>query len=277
VDELYNKVCQKSSEIITKSYSTSFSMGIRLFHKKLRPPIYGIYGFVRFADEIVDTFYGVDKESLLKDFRRQTFEAIKAGVSLNPVLHSFQKVVNKHSIDHNHIHAFLNSMEMDLHKQSFTRPEYEKYIYGSAEVVGLMCLEVFISDKKRVAELTPYARALGSAFQKINFLRDLKSDYIDRERTYFPGINIDTFSEEDKKRLEEEIKEEFDKAFIGIKQLPKDVRLGVYVAYVYYLNLYKKITTTPAAEILEKRIRVKNRKKIYLLTKSSIRHSFSAL
>ncbi len=277
MDELYNKVCQKSSEIITKSYSTSFSMGIRLFHKKFRPPIYGIYGFVRFADEIVDTFYGVDKEGLLKDFRKQTFEAINAGVSLNPVLHSFQKVVNKHNIDRNHIHAFLDSMEMDLYKQRFTRPEYEKYIYGSAEVVGLMCLEVFISDKQRVAELTPFARALGSAFQKINFLRDLKSDYIDRERTYFPGINIDTFSENDKAALEEEIKEEFDQAFIGIKQLPKDVRLGVYVAYVYYLNLYKKISNTPAAEILEKRIRVKNRKKIYLLTKSSIRHSFSAL
>jgi len=252
-------------------------MGIRLFKKKFRAPIYNIYGFVRFADEIVDTFYGVDQEGLLKDFRKQTFEAIEAGVSLNPVLHSFQNVVNQYEINHDYIHAFLDSMEMDLYKNSYNQSDYEKYIYGSAEVVGLMCLQVFISDKKRVQELTPYARALGSAFQKINFLRDLKSDYVDRERTYFPNIHIPSFTEEDKRSLEIEIKEEFDEAFIGIQLLPKEVRLGVYVAYIYYLNLYKKIVSTPATQLLEKRIRVKNRKKIYLLTKSSIRHSISML
>jgi len=252
-------------------------MGIRLFKKKFRAPIYNIYGFVRFADEIVDTFYGVDQEGLLKDFRKQTFEAIQAGVSLNPVLHSFQKVVNKHNIDHDFIHAFLDSMEMDLYNYKYNQADYEKYIYGSAEVVGLMCLQVFIDDKKKVKDLTPYARALGSAFQKINFLRDLKSDYIDRKRTYFPDIDIPSFTDADKKRLEQEIKKEFDQAFIGIQLLPKEVRLGVYVAYIYYLNLYKKIVNTPASELLEKRIRVKNRKKIYLLTKSSIRHSISML
>lgn len=277
MDSLYNQVCQECSALVTKRYSTSFSMGIRLFDKKFRKPIYNIYGFVRFADEIVDTFYGVDQKQLLSNFKEDTFKAIRQGVSLNPVLQSFQKVVNDYDIDHDYIHAFLESMEMDLYQNQYDQKDYEKYIYGSAEVVGLMCLQVFVSDKKESQDLIPYARSLGSAFQKINFLRDLKSDYQDRGRTYFPGVEINHFDDKQKVALQKEIKIEFDHAFIGIKKLPKEVRLGVYVAYVYYINLYKKICNTAANQLLAKRIRVRNRKKIYLLTKSSLKHSFSML
>lgn len=252
-------------------------MGIRLFDKEFREPIYSIYGFVRFADEIVDTFSGVDKKHLLEEFRKDTFKAIEFGVSLNPVLHAFQNVVRTYGLKHDHITAFLDSMEMDLDKYTYNREEYEKYIYGSAEVVGLMCLDVFVADKAEVSRLTPYARALGSAFQKINFLRDIKSDYVDRGRSYFPDINFSHFDDIQKKEIEKEIKNDFDIGFIGVKLLPKSVRLGVYLAYKYYINLLNNICNTPANQLLEKRIRVRNRKKLYLLTKSSIRHSFSSL
>jgi len=275
VDKLYNSVCDKCSELITKKYSTSFSSGIRLFDKQYRGPIYAIYGFVRFADEIVDTFYGVDKKSLLEEFRKDTFKAIDSKVSLNPVLQSFQRVVHSYGIQSDHINAFLDSMEMDLLKKDYSQQEYETYIYGSAEVVGLMCLDVFVSDKARVEELTPYARALGSAFQKINFLRDVKSDLEDRGRTYFPGVDLSNFSDSEKKRIEEDIKKDFDKGYIGINLLPKEVRFGVYLAYVYYTNLFKKIKNSSSTLLLQKRIRVKTRKKLYLLTKTSLKHGFS--
>jgi len=263
--------------MITKKYSTSFSMGIRLFEKKLRKPIYSIYGFVRFADEIVDTFEGVDKKKLLQKFREDTFSAIRDRVSLNPILHSFQKVVHQYQLQEDHINAFLDSMEMDLTNKTYNQEQFEKYIYGSAEVVGLMCLDVFVSDKERVKELTPFARALGSAFQKINFLRDIKSDYVDRGRSYFPGINVQLFDEKQKSRIEIDIKKDFDQGYIGINLLPNSVRLGVYLAYVYYINLFNKICNSAANELLEKRIRVRNRKKLYLLTKSSIEHGFRML
>ena len=275
MDKLYNSVCDKCSELITKKYSTSFSSGIRLFDKQYRGPIYAIYGFVRFADEIVDTFYGVDKKSLLEEFRKDTFKAIDSKVSLNPVLQSFQRVVHSYGIQSDHINAFLDSMEMDLLKKDYSQQEYETYIYGSAEVVGLMCLDVFVSDKARVEELTPYARALGSAFQKINFLRDVKSDLEDRGRTYFPGVDLSNFSDSEKKRIEEDIKKDFDKGYIGINLLPKEVRFGVYLAYVYYTNLFKKIKNSSSTLLLQKRIRVKTRKKLYLLTKTSLKHGFS--
>lgn len=277
MDKLYNSVCDKCSELITKRYSTSFSSGIRLFDKKYRAPIYAIYGFVRFADEIVDTFQGVDKEILLTEFREDTFKAIKNKVSLNPVLQSFQRVVHSYGIQEDHINAFLDSMEMDLLKKDYSQEEYETYIYGSAEVVGLMCLDVFIDDKKRVKDLTPYARALGSAFQKINFLRDVKSDLEDRGRTYFPGVDLSNFSDVEKKKIEEDIKKDFDKGYIGINLLPKEVKFGVYLAFVYYTNLFKMIKNSSSTIILEKRIRVKTRKKLYLLTKTSLKHSFSLI
>ncbi len=252
-------------------------MGIRMFEKKFRKPIYSIYGFVRFADEIVDTFEGVDKRKLLQKFREDTFSAIHDKVSLNPVLHSFQKVFHDYQLQEDHINAFLDSMEMDLTQRDYNRDEFENYIYGSAEVVGLMCLDVFVQDKARVRELTPYARALGSAFQKINFLRDIKSDFIDRGRSYFPNVDVQNFDESIKKEIEIEIKKDFDMGYIGINLLPNSVRFGVYLAYVYYINLFNKICNSPANELLEKRIRVRNRKKLYLLTKSSIQRSFSML
>ena len=275
MDKLYNSVCDKCSELITKKYSTSFSSGIRLFDKQYRGPIYAIYGFVRFADEIVDTFTGVDKKALLEEFRKDTFKAINSKVSLNPVLQSFQRVVHKYGLQTDHINAFLDSMEMDLLKKDYSQLEYETYIYGSAEVVGLMCLDVFVADKERVKELTPYARALGSAFQKINFLRDVKSDLEDRGRTYFPGVDLSNFSEEEKQKIEIDIKKDFDKAYIGINLLPKEVKFGVYLAYVYYINLFKKIKNSSSTILLQKRIRVKTRKKLYLLTKTSLKHGFS--
>ena len=253
-------------------------MGIRLFHKKFRPPIYGIYGFVRFADEIVDTFYGVDKEGLLKDFRKQTFEAINAGVSLNPVLHSFQKVVNKHNIDRNHIHAFLDSMEMDLYDIEYDQETLKKYIYGSAEVIGLMCLKVFCKgDEKEYDNLKEYAISLGSAFQKINFLRDIKSDFEDRGRVYFPNVDLSNFTQADKNRIEENIQKDFDHALIGIQKLPKGAKLGVYTAYRYYISLFYKIKEVKAQSILNKRIRINNGKKMYLLTSSAVKNKFGLL
>lgn len=277
MDKLYNKVCHKCSELITKKYSTSFSMGIRLFDKEYRSPIYAVYGLVRFADEIVDTFHDRDKKKLLQEFRNETLKAIEQEVSLNPVLHSFQQVYHSYGLKIEHVEAFFDSMEMDLYKTDFTKEEYDKYIYGSAEVVGLMCLDVFVKDKTEVDRLTPYARALGSAFQKINFLRDVKSDLEVRGRTYFPGVDLSNFSQAEKLRIEEDIKKDFDKGLTGINLLPKHVRLGVYLAYVYYTNLFKKIKKSSTTTLLEKRIRVKNRKKLYLLTKTSIKHGFSIL
>ena len=278
MDQLFDQVCAKCSELITKEYSTSFSMGIRVFEKKYRAPIYGIYGFVRFADEIVDTYKGADVLKVLQLFREDTFKAIENEISFNPVLHAFQQVVNKYSIDHHLIEAFLDSMEMDIFLNNHDLASYEKYIYGSAEVVGLMCLHIFLEDDKtRYKELVPAARALGSAFQKVNFLRDLRSDYNERGRVYFPDVDFENFSTEDKLKIEHDIQNEFNLAYEGILQLPKGVRFGVYCAYKYYLSLFYKIVNTPASHIMQVRVRIPNRKKLYLLTESAFKTSLNML
>lgn len=277
MDKLYSEVCQRCSELITKRYSTSFSLGIKVFAPECRPPIYSIYGFVRFADEIVDTFHSADKAMLLKKFREDTYQAIEKRISLNPVLHSFQEVVNEYNIGVDLIDAFLDSMEMDLHYIDYDSVRLKKYIYGSAEVVGLMCLKVFCNDEQKYEELKPYACSLGSAFQKINFLRDIKSDFDERGRTYFPDLDFHNFTVEDKVRIEEDIKAEFDHAYIGIKKLPKKVRFGVYLAYVYYLNLFHKIKMATPKVITSRRVRVRNRRKIYLLATSAVRNSLNML
>jgi phytoene/squalene synthetase len=278
MNTLYNNVCQSCSELITKEYSTSFSLGIRVFDTKFRAPIYAIYGFVRFADEIVDTFENVDNRGLLERFRKDTFLAIEEKVSLNPVLHSFQRVVNEFDIDHQLIEAFLDSMAMDLTMDAHDEVSYKQYIYGSAEVVGLMCLHVFLDgNKKRYAELVTSACALGSAFQKVNFLRDMKSDFIERGRVYFPDVDFENFTDQDKHRIEGDIQSEFDLAYTGIVQLPKGVKLGVYTAYKYYLSLFEKIKNNPKEDILQDRVRIPNSKKLYLLTTSALKNSLNLL
>jgi len=253
-------------------------MGIKLFDKKLRNPIYSIYGFVRFADEIVDTFHDKDKAALLKEFRADTYKAIEQKISLNPILHAFQSVVNAYEIDRDLIEAFLDSMEMDLHYSKYEDALYNKYIYGSAEVVGLMCLKVFTENNhKQYNELKDSARSLGSAFQKINFLRDIKSDYQERGRTYFPDVDYENFTEENKRAIEADIKADFDQGLEGIQNLPKGARLGVYLAYVYYINLFNKIRNSSPLTVKQERIRVRNRKKIYLLATSTIKNRFNLI
>jgi phytoene/squalene synthetase len=270
--ELYNSTCHECCRLITNRYSTSFSLGIKVFDKKFRAPIYAVYGYVRFADEIVDTFHGYPKAELLERFRQETYQAIEERISLNPVLNAFQEVVNQYGIERELIDAFLDSMEMDLHHSVYGKDLYEQYIYGSAEVVGLMCLRVFCENDRAMFEhLKAPAQSLGAAFQKINFLRDLKSDYDDRGRVYFPGVDFNNFTAQDKERIEREIKKDFDDALIGIRQLPKGARFGVYLAYVYYLNLFKKIRRTAASKVREQRIRVHDGKKIYLLFSSALR------
>ncbi len=238
--QLFHKVSHLCSKITTEKYSTSFSSAIKLLHKDLQVPIYNIYGFVRFADEIVDTFHDYDKEVLLQEFEAQTFEAIERGISLNPILQSFQITVNAYSIDQDLIKAFFKSMELDLNKSKYNKTEYQEYIYGSAEVVGLMCLYVFCEGNKvRFEELKPSAQSLGAAFQKVNFLRDLKADFEGLERVYFPGCDFRNFTKADKESIEADIQQDFDRAFNGILSLPLKAKFGVYVAYKYYLSLFK--------------------------------------
>ncbi|MES1224371.1 MAG: phytoene/squalene synthase family protein, partial [Bacteroidota bacterium] len=240
--ELFHKVSQECSQVVTKRYSTSFSSAIRLLHKDLRASIFSIYGFVRFADEVVDTFHDYDKATLLKEFKNETYKAIDAGISLNPVLNSFQKTVNEYNIDHQLIEAFFHSMEMDLTRQVYDSDGYNEYIYGSAEVVGLMCLHVFREgDKQMYKKLEQYARSLGAAFQKVNFLRDVKADYNGLSRTYFPGCDFTNFNCQQKRQIEKDIQDDFKHAYKGILLLPLKARFGVYVAYKYYMSLFKKI------------------------------------
>jgi phytoene/squalene synthetase len=251
-------------------------MGIRVFDKKYRSPIYAIYGFVRFADEIVDTFHDFPKKELLDKFRRDTYEAIKLGISLNPVLHSFQNVVNKYNIEIELIDAFLDSMEMDLNLNAYEDNLYQKYIYGSAEVVGLMCLRVFVNgDDNMYKHLYASARSLGSAFQKINFLRDIKSDFDERGRVYFPGVDFRSFSLGDKLQIESDIKKDFDDALSGITQLPQGVRFGVYLAYKYYTKLFQKIKSASPTKVKEERIRVRDSRKVVLIFSSAFRLRFN--
>lgn len=268
---LFNKTCFECSKLITNNYSTSFSLGIKAFDKRFRNAIYAIYGFVRYADEIVDTFHDQDKAALIAGFREETFKAIEKRISLNPVLQSFQIVVNQYRLESDLIEAFLLSMEMDLDKTAYNEDGYHQYIYGSAEVIGLMCLRVFCeNDQALYNALLPKARSLGAAFQKINFLRDIKSDFEERGRVYFPGVDFNHFSESDKKAIEADIKIDFDDALAGIKQLPQGTKLGVYIAYVYYLELFNKIKNTPANVILQKRIRVSDSQKMALYLKAMV-------
>ncbi|MFO7575565.1 MAG: phytoene/squalene synthase family protein [Bacteroidales bacterium] len=264
--ELYNDTCRRCSRLITTRYSTSFSLGIRSLHSSLRESVYSIYGFVRVADEIVDTFHEHDKAALFKSFEDDTWKAIGDGISTNPVLQSFQLVVNRYRIDHDLVRAFLRSMEMDLTMSGYDDGQYNEYIYGSAEVVGLMCLNVFCDgDESRYSELLPYARRLGAAFQKINFLRDIKSDFHDRGRVYFPGVDFSDFTAEVKVNIERDIAEDFSVALQGIRILDRRSRFGVYLAFRYYVALFDKIKRASPAEVLEKRFRISNVRKATLL------------
>jgi phytoene/squalene synthetase len=268
--QLYKDTSYKISKRLTLSYSTSFGCGIKAFKPEYRDPIFAIYSYVRIADEIVDTFHDFDKKELLTKFEVDTWEAIEKRISTNPVLHAFQETVNKYNIDLKLIKAFLTSMEMDLSNSSYERSNYDDYIYGSAEVVGLMCLKVFVNgSEEKYDELEHSARMLGAAFQKVNFLRDIKSDIIERGRIYLPGVSeLTLINNANKKELEKEIDKEFHLAFLGIIKLPIAVKLGVYSAYLYYLMLFKKIKRMDVDKLMTKRVRISNIYKLYLLLKS---------
>ncbi|MCY7410424.1 MAG: phytoene/squalene synthase family protein [Chitinophagales bacterium] len=276
--ELFEQSAFKTSKEITNLYSTSFGKGIEALDKKLRNPIYGIYGFVRYTDEIVDTFFKFDQRLLLDEFVEETYKAIDRKISLNPVLHAFQSVVNEYDIERELIDAFIASMKMDLDKIKYNQFFYSEYIYGSAEVVGLMCLKVFTERNVELYnQLQPFAKSLGAAFQKINFLRDIQSDFEDRGRVYFPGVDFSAFSSEKKKEIEADIQNDFDLAYKGILLLPKSSRGGVYLAYAYYLALFSKIKKVAAARILNERIRVPDSEKIVLMTKTYFRNKFNLI
>ncbi|MFD1469422.1 phytoene/squalene synthase family protein [Hymenobacter caeli] len=270
--KLFTDTSLACSKLITKRYSTSFSLGIRTLDERLHAPVYAVYGFVRWADEIVDTFHGHDRAALLADFQRQTAEALATGLSLNPVLHAFQAVVHEYGIDQEFIDAFLYSMALDLEDQNYHPGLYNEYIYGSAEVVGLMCLRIFCHGQPALFEqLRSPARRLGAAFQKVNFLRDIRSDYEDRGRVYFPGVAYHRFDDAAKREIEADIRADFEAGYAGIQQLPRPARLGVYLAYVYYLKLFYKIRKAPAAHILHERVRVPTNTKLLLLLGSYFR------
>lgn len=275
---LYEKTTFGCSKLITEQYSTSFTLGIKTLDRKFHDPVFAIYGFVRFADEIVDTFHDFNKKKLLERFKHDTYQAIEEGISLNPVLHSFQKVVRHYGIDLSLIESFLYSMEMDLNNTAYDPKEYNEYIFGSAEVVGLMCLKVFCEgDEKLYDQLQADARSLGAAFQKVNFLRDIQSDFVERGRVYFPGINFNDFSIDAKKAIEEDIQKDFNLAYRGITGLPAGAKRGVHLAYLYYLKLFKKIQNTSANKIQSTRIRVSDSVKFTLLARTLVLDSFRAI
>jgi len=276
--KLFDDLSFKISKQTTKQYSTSFSLGILALSSKIRNPIYAIYGYVRLADEIVDSFHGFDKQKLLSRFRDETFLALEENISLNPILQSFQETVSRYKIDHDLIKQFLNSMEMDLHKIDYNSELYKEYILGSAEVVGLMCLHIFVEgDKQEFERLRPFAMMLGSAFQKVNFLRDMKDDYDVLGRTYFPNVDIAAFDNQVKAEIEKEIAFEFREALEGIKKLPPSSRFGVYLAYRYYISLFKKIKKTSASKIINQRIRISNSKKITLMMGSYLEYKMFSI
>lgn len=273
VIDLFHTSSESCSRQFTQRYSTSFSSAIRLLHDDLRQPIYNIYGFVRLADEIVDTFHHLDKPSLLADFKKETYASIDRGLSLNPILHSFQRTVNQYKIDPRLIEAFFRSMEFDLSKHHYDEAGYKAYIYGSAEVVGLMCLYVFCEgDQARYLQLEAPARSLGAAFQKVNFLRDIKADYNGLSRVYFPGCDFNNFTDADKRRIEQDIQNDFDHALAGIEALPLKARFGVYVAYKYYLSLFRKIRRTEPNAILDSRIRIPNYQKALIVLRAGVKN-----
>ncbi len=271
--ELFHTTSENCSRIVTENYSTSFSSAIGMLHKDLRKPIFNIYGFVRFADEIVDTFQEFDKAELLEQFKKETYEAIQRGISLNPILNSFQRTVNEYSIDHNLINAFFHSMEMDLDKKTYDCQDYKEYIYGSAEVVGLMCLYVFCEGKKDLYDkLKDSASSLGAAFQKVNFLRDIKADYNGLSRVYFPNCDFNNFTEQQKMEIEDDILNDFRMAYDGVRKLPLKARFGVYVAYKYYLSLFKKIRKVNPARVMDERISIPNYRKALIILRAGVKN-----
>jgi len=270
---LFHNVSQQSSKITTETYSTSFASAIKLLNKEIRQPIYNIYGFVRFADEIVDTFHEFDKVNLLKEFKEETFKAIRQKISLNPILNSFQITVNEYKINPELVEDFFESMQMDLNPQDYDEQKYKKYIYGSAEVVGLMCLYIFCEGNIREYEkLKSYAQSLGAAFQKVNFLRDVKTDYSQLNRVYFPEVDFSNFTECMKKKIVSEIESDFQEAYKGIQQLPDKARFGVYVAYKYYMSLFKKIKKSHATRIFEERIRIPDYRKAIIILNAGLKN-----
>lgn len=274
----YLSTSRALSKELTNSYSTSFSLGIRALDKSLRAPIYSIYGFVRLADEIVDTFHDHDKAELLEDLKRETKECIARKLSLNPVMHAFQETVNSYNIDEELIDAFLYSMELDLINKAYPRKLYDKYIFGSAEAVGLMCLKVFTKGNQEEYEaLRSPAQSLGAAFQKVNFLRDMRSDYDERGRTYFPDVDYNSFTANQKLEIEAEIEKDFKDAYPGIKALPKSARLGVSTAYLYYLALFKKLRAASIDTIKGGRLRIPNSKKFLILASSVIKQRLNLI
>jgi phytoene/squalene synthetase len=274
--QLYHETSLKCSKLITQHYSTSFTLGIKTLEAKLRLPIYAVYGFVRYADEIVDTFHDFNKEELLANFKKDTYKAIADRISMNPLLHAFQLIVHQYQIEHELIEAFLKSMEMDLYFQNYNASGYEEYIYGSAEVVGLMCLRVFCEGNcDQYETLKEPARRLGAAFQKVNFLRDIQSDYEERGRFYFPGVDFQAFSCDAKKAIESDIEADFEAAYQGIIRLPKGAKWGVYLAYIYYKTLFNKIKKLPPARILQERIRVADQQKIAILVQTYFKHKLN--
>ena len=274
--ELYHKISVDASKNVTQLYSTSFSMGIKLLDKTIHDAIFSIYGFVRVADEIVDTFHDYPKSEMLQEFKEETYKALDREISVNPILHAFQMVVNKYSIERDLIDKFLLSMEQDLNDIQYSSVGYKEYIVGSAEVVGLMCLKVFVNgDNDLYFKLEEPARKLGAAFQKINFLRDVKADYQELGRTYFPGVDLEKFTPDEKLKIEEDIQDDFECALEGIIKLPSSSRLGVYVAYRYYFSLFKKIKKVSSDRLMEERIRVPNTKKLLITFESMFQNQFN--
>ena len=278
--QLFDQVSFQTSKLVTEKYSTSFSMAVKMLSPSIRSAIYNIYGFVRFADEIVDTFHNYKKEQLLENFEKQYYMALKNGISLNPILNSFQATVTKYNIPDELVVAFLNSMKADLIKTTYkTKKEYEEYIYGSADVVGLMCLKVFVNgNEEKYNELKEAAMRLGSAFQKVNFLRDLKDDYELLNRSYFPGVNLSSLDSKSKELIIKEIEDDFDYAYSnGILKLPVEAKFGVYMAYRYYRRLLKKLKNVPSSEIIETRVRISDPMKINLLARSYVKYKLNMI
>ena len=274
--QLYHSVCSSISKQITLSYSTSFSLGIKAMDKKYHEPIYCIYGFVRLADEIVDTFHEYPKEALFQQYKEQTWQAIREGISTNPVLHSFQAIVNKYHIDQELIEAFLHSMEMDLKQKTHTNQSISEYIYGSAKVVGMMCLRIFYAnDDNQYNALKPAALKMGEAFQKVNFLRDIGNDFNDMGRTYFPDVDFNNFTQKDKEKIITSIRDDFEEAYKGVKLLHRDVQLGVYLAYNYYLELLRKIEQTKPEMLIHKRLSVAGKRKFTIAFNSWMRYKLN--
>ncbi len=276
---IFDNVSKECSKLVTNAYSTSFSMATKMLSESIRQDIYNIYGFVRFADEIVDTFHDYDKEKLFRNFETELENALKDKISLNPILNAFQETYHTYNIDKHLVDAFMNSMRLDLFKKDYlTEEEYKNYIYGSADVVGLMCLKVFVKgDNEKYEDLKDSAMSLGSAFQKVNFLRDLKADFEDLSRTYFPNTDLNHLDETSKQAIINDIEEDFAKGLAGIKRLPLEARFGVFMAYRYYNKLLQKLKNTPALEIKSARIRVPNYKKIELLTRSYVKYQLNLL